>query len=293
MELRHVRYFITLAEELHFGRAANRLHIAQPPLSRQIQKLEEEIDVRLFDRTKRNVKLTNAGKVFLEKAYQILDQVEQARVITQMTSKGEHGGLTVGFTGTSEGVIKIIRKFKEEYPLVGLILHKMGKADQIRALHEKRIDVGFVASPVISDQLHVRSLGEIPFMAVLPETHPLTSKKSPLYIHDLAEESFVMTPKTAGVDYYNTFIKICHQSGFTPKITIHAHDVQTIIALVSSGIGVSLVNSKFPLKGAVYRKLEDVTITMERAVVWRRGEKSDVLQNFLNVLDSINLPENE
>ncbi|KIP26977.1 LysR family transcriptional regulator [Bacillus thuringiensis] len=139
MELRHIRYFLALAEELNFSRAAEKLHIAQPPLSKQIKELEEEIGANLFNRTKRHVELTNAGQVFLDKAYQILDQVEQACISTRLTSTGTEGELVIGFSGSVQDLIQTIQRYRERYPKVGIVLQQLSTPIQVKNLIEKKL----------------------------------------------------------------------------------------------------------------------------------------------------------
>ncbi|MBL4953345.1 LysR substrate-binding domain-containing protein [Neobacillus sp. OS1-32] len=281
MELRHIRYFLALAEELNFGRAAERLHIAQPPLSRQIQELEEEIGAKLFYRTKRHVELTNAGKVFLNKAYQILDQVEQACVSTRLSSTGAEGEVVIGFSGTVQDLIPVIQKYHELYPHVGITLHQMNTANQIKALNEKRIDIGIVAAPVNSNKIHVRPLTKVCFLATLPEKHPLANKHS-INLRDLADETFIMTPKSAGVLYYETFMSIFQMAGFAPKIMIQANDLQSVLALVAAGMGVALTpSSSTPCGGVIQRKVEDINVSLEASIAWRKDNHSEILDKLL------------
>lgn len=281
MELRHIRYFLALAEELNFSRAAERLHITQPPLSRQIQELEEEIGAKLFYRTKRNVELTNAGKVFLNKAYQILDQVEQACVSTRLSSTGKEGEFRIGFTGAVQDLIPTIQEYRKRYPLVGIILEHMSTFKQIEALNENRIDIGLISSPVNNSKIQVIPIKKMNFVLALPEQHPLNSKKS-IYLSDMANETFIMTPKSVGALYYETFMSVFQKAGFTPNITIQAHDLQTVLALVAAGMGVTLTPSPFnSINGIIKRKVEDVNLTVNGLLAWRIDNKSKILDEFL------------
>ncbi|WP_312113616.1 LysR substrate-binding domain-containing protein [Brevibacillus reuszeri] len=284
MELRHIRYFVALAEELNFSRASERLHIAQPPLSRQIQQLEAEVGVPLFYRTNRRVELTNAGKAFLEKAYQMLDLVEDACDTARMMARAEHGKLVIGFTGTGQNIFPIVEKYREKYPTVSLSLQLMGTTAQIRALHGKKIDVGLLTPPVNSEELIVKNYRQVPLQALLPENHPLAVKGGPISITELAEESFVITPRAIGPGFYDTVTKICHQAGFSPKITVETHDIQTVISLVGMGMGVSLSAAVDTQNtGAVFRELKDTSVMMDIAIAYRQDEKSEVLHSFLDM----------
>ncbi|WP_429845117.1 LysR substrate-binding domain-containing protein [Brevibacillus sp. FIR094] len=284
MELRHIRYFVALAEELSFSRAAVRLHIAQPPLSRQIQQLEDEIGVRLFYRTNRHVELTSAGKAFLEKAYQLLDLVEDACDSARMAARAEQGKLLIGFTGTAHHLLPIVRAYRKKYPLVSLSMQLMGTTAQVNALLEKKIDVGFLTPPVNSEQLIVKPYFRPVIGAILPKEHPLAQDTQPLHIADLAYESFIITPRIIGPGFYDTVTKICQQAGFSPNITVETHDLQTVIQLVSTGMGVSLGPlMPFHEKSVVFRELSDVAIRLDAGIAYRKDEKSEVLHAFLDL----------
>lgn len=282
MELRHIRYFIVLTEELNFSRAADRLHIAQPPLSRQIQQLEEEVGVRLLDRTKRRVELTSAGKAFLEKAYQLLDLVEDACDTARMAARAEHGKLIIGFTGTAHNLLPILEMYRSQYPDVNLNLQLMGTTAQIAALQEKRIDIGILTPPVTNEDIVVQKIKYPRLVAILPERHPLALRGGAISIVDLADESFVITPRAIGPGFYDAVTRICQEAGFSPKITVETHDLQTVFILVSAGMGVSLAPAiSYKPEGVVFRELEDQTFTMDGGIAYRREEKSGVVHSFL------------
>lgn len=282
MELRHIRYFLVLAEELNFSRAAERLHIAQPPLSRQIQELEDEIGARLFNRTKRQVELTNAGKVFLKRAHQILDQVEQACISTRLSSTGKEGEFRIGFNGAIQDLIPTLKKYREQFPQVGIILRQMSTAEQIEALNENRIDIGVLSGPVDNHKIQVNPLKKVPFKVALPEGHPLASKQA-IYIRDLADETFIITPKSAGPLYYDTFMSVFQEVGFTPKMTIQAHDLHTVLALVAANMGITLIPSFITSfhGGVIKRTIEDVNHSIQASLAWRKDNQSEILEKFL------------
>ena len=281
MELRHIRYFLALAEELNFSRAAERLHIAQPHLSRQIRELEKEIDAQLFHRTKRQVELTNAGKTFKQKAYEIIDLVKQARVTTSLASTGTEGELRIGFTGTIQDSILTLQKYRKHYPKVRIILNQMSNAEQLAALQENKIDIALVSVPIDNDNVYVKPIKKMPFVAALPENHPLASKPS-LSICDLANETFIMTPKSAGASYYETVMRVFNEAKIVPNLTIQAHDLQTVLVLVAAGMGVTLTPSPInALNGVVHRELQDVDLTIVGSMAWRKNNKSEILEKFL------------
>lgn len=285
MELRHIRYFVALAEELNFRQAAERLHITQPPLSRQIRELEEEIGVKLFHRNKRNVTLTDAGKVFLQKAYQILDDVDQAGMITRMSFAGSGGEFHIGFTASVRDLVPLLRKFRDEHPEVGLFLYQMSSMNQITALHEKRIDLGFITIPVSSDKIEMKPITSMPFVATFPKDHPL-ARKDPLYLADLKDEPIITTVKSAGIRYYETVMDIFRRAGITPSVTIQAYDLQTVLLLVESGMGITLEPApRMECEGIVRRKLADVSMAITPFVAWHTDDRSETLRHFLAVLD--------
>lgn len=294
MELRHIRYFITLAEELNFRKAAERLHIAQPPLSRQIQELEEEIGTRLFHRTKRKVELTNAGKVFLQKAYQILNDIEQACVTTRLSSTGQEGELRIGFTGAVSDIIPVIKEYRYRYPKVGIILQHMSSTEQITALNEKRIDIANVSIPINAEHIQTMPVLKLSLMAAVPEQHPLATKPT-VTIQDLADETLIMTTKSAGSLFYDTVIGLFKNAGCSPRMTIHAYDLQTVLTMVASDMGVTITPSPiFDYKGIVKRDIENVNISIFGSVAWRKDHQSELLKNYLqtmhDVLEKVEVP---
>src|SRR5690606_19357868 len=209
-------YFVALAEELNFHRAAERLHIAQPALSRQIRELEEEIGAKLFHRTSRRVELTPTGKWLLSRAFEILERMEQTRIGTQLTAIGREGELPIGFNGTVTDLIPTLKAYRARFPHVGIILKQMNSTMQIKALHENQIDIGVVTIPVYSDKIRTRPLIRIPFMAALPADHPLTAKPS-ISVRDLKDETFIITPQSAGPIYYDTIMGLFRHAGLTPR----------------------------------------------------------------------------
>ncbi|EXY04715.1 MULTISPECIES: LysR substrate-binding domain-containing protein [Bacillus cereus group] len=288
MELRHIRYFLALAEELNFSRAAEKLHIAQPPLSKQIKELEEEIGAKLFNRTKRHVELTNAGQVFLDKSYKILDQVEQACISTRLTSTGTEGELVIGFSGSVQDLIPTIQRYRERYPKFGIVLQQLSTTIQVKNLIEKKIDIGILAAPINSSKIHVRPVKKVCLRAIIPEKHPLAIKQS-IYIHDLENEPFIMATKSAAPFYYETFMNLFQSVGFAPKITVQANDLQTVSALVANGMGVALLPSSInPLSGLIHRKVEDINTEIEASLAWRKDNKSELLEKFLELYFEFN-----
>jgi DNA-binding transcriptional LysR family regulator len=290
MELRHLKYFVAVAEEMHFGRAAEKLHIAQPPLSQQIMNLEEELGVKLFDRTKRSIQLTDAGVYFLKEAQQVLLRVEQAAETARRISRGQAGRLMVGFVGSvvhtflPEG----LRLFRERFPDVELVLQELNTADQVEALHAKRIDVGFLYLGAQDPLLASRQLYQAPLMVVLPNKHALAGRKS-IDIRELAREPFIANTRSTEPIVRDAFISLCHSAGFSPKIEQEAGQVQTVLGLVASGLGACLLpdfikNIRRP--GVQYIPLSGSPPRVKLALVWRNGNSSTLVKSFVNVIES-------
>lgn len=288
MELRHLRYFVAVAEELHFGRAAERLHMAQPPLSQQIRKLEDELGVQLFQRTQRRVQLTEAGQIFLQGARQMLAQAEQTVAAARRAGRGEIGSLTVGFVGSASYEIlpAIMRRFHAWLPDVELILRELTTAQQVRALHEQRIQVGILRPPVASAGLAIKTFLKESLMIALPENHPLAGLPR-IALSKLASERFIVFPRRLGPGLYQQIIDLCQQAGFSPQIAQEAIQMQTILGLVASGVGVALIPaSAQPLRsdGVVYSEIEAANSFVEMAVAWREDETAPTLHVFLDAI---------
>ena len=287
MELRHLQYFVAVAEELHFGRAAQRLNMAQPPLSQQIRHLEEELGVQLFQRTRRHVELTDAGQAFLQEARLTLAQAEHAVKIARQAGRGEIGKLTIGFVGsaTYEALPSIIRNFQERYPDVELILRELTTTQQVHALHDKRIHIGILRPPINDDTLVLETLIKEPIVLALPENHPL-SRQSSLTVEALAHEHFILFPRHLGPGLYDQIIGLCQQAGFSPQVTQEAIQMQTILGLVATGLGIALIPASaqhLRCTGVIYRRL-DTNIYVELAMAWRKDDASPVLQAFLKTI---------
>jgi DNA-binding transcriptional LysR family regulator len=239
MELRHLRYFLAVAEDLHFGRAAARLHIAQPPLSRQIRNLEAELGITLFHRTRRRVQLTQAGQLFLEAARRVLADVEEAVRVAQRAGRGEIGRLLIGFVGTAtcDVLLRALRVFRERFPEVILCLQELTTVQQVEALHEKRLDVGFLRPPIEDESLSLMVLTREPFVVAVSAAHPL-SRQPQVPLRRLAGEAFVLFPRQAAPGFYDQVIRLCQRAGFSPNIAQEASQVHALLGLVAAGLGV-------------------------------------------------------
>ncbi|MEH1831381.1 MAG: LysR family transcriptional regulator [Nostoc sp.] len=288
MELRHLRYFVTLAEELHFGRAAERLHIAQPPLSQQIRQLERELGFELFHRTKRNVQLTEAGKVFLGEVQQIIRQLQQAIQVGRQTSRGEIGQLVVGFVSSAAYNILpiILRTFRSYVPGVSIELHELTTDQQLEWLREGRMDVGFLRPPVEENRFICETIFQEPLMVALPEAHLLTSQ-SDICLTSLANEAFILFPRILAPGLYDLIISLCQQAGFSPKVAQEAIQMQTIVSLVAAEMGIAIVPASLQnlqRTGVVYKNLQEDSPKVANAMIWRKNETSRTVQRFLEIV---------
>ncbi|HLO88175.1 MAG TPA: LysR family transcriptional regulator [Nostocaceae cyanobacterium] len=293
MELRHLRYFVTLAEELHFGRAAERLHIAQPPLSQQIRQLEAELGFQLFHRTKRTVELTAAGEVFLAESQQILMQLDQAIQKGRQISRGEIGQLVIGFVGSAAYNVlpEILRSFRTVVPGVTVKLHELTTDQQLQWLQEGRLDVGFVRPPVTEDTFSWEIIFEEPLMVALPVSHRL-AERSHISLRELTGEPFILFPRSQAPGLYDQIISLCQQAEFSPKVTQEAIQMQTIVSLVAAEIGVTIVPASLQnlqRTGVVYKAVEEsaaCTACSAIAILWRKGNISPAIQKFLQIAKS-------
>ncbi|MDJ0534631.1 MAG: LysR family transcriptional regulator [Xenococcaceae cyanobacterium MO_207.B15] len=290
MELRHLKYFVAVAEELHFGRAAEKVQITQPVISDQIRRLEQELGVKLFFRTKRIVELTEPGKIFFKDAKQILERVDRAVSAVQKAERGELGSLIIGYTGPALYTLlpKIIRTFRDRYSQVELVLKEICTNEQVEALNSGNIEVGFLHPPVDGEFEFISIMTEKMVLA-LPEDHPLTTfTKVP--ISKLSNQSFILFPRHEGLSLYNRILLMCQQAGFAPKIVQEVTPQPTMIGLVAAGIGVSLVSESLQninRPGVVYRKLDVPTPELELVAAWKKEKVSPVLPKFLQVVTEI------
>lgn len=295
MELRHLRYFVTVAEELHFGRAAQKLHLSQPPLSMQIKALEQELGVQLLLRTQRRVELTAAGEVFLEEAREILARVEQARSAALRAARGEVGELTVGFVTIADYNLlpQALSQFRAQSPGIRLVLREATTDVQLRELSEGRMDVGFLLSPVKDERLDVLPLLREPLVAALPERHSLARGRGPLALRRLADAAFILFPRHMAPGLYDDVVSFCRSAGFSPRVEQEAVQMQTIVSLVSAGLGVALIPASLRhlgRTGVVYRQLREVSPLTEIALAWRARDARPTLQRFLAAVRQVIAP---
>ncbi len=288
MELRHLRYFVAVAEERNFTRAAQRLHIAQPPLSRQIQQLEETLGVQLFERNSRPLKLTETGKFFYSHAVQLLAQTAELESMTKRVGNIERS-LSVGFVGsTLYGLLpKIIRRFRDENPAVELSLHEMSTMDQLRALKDGRIDVGF--GRIRHEEANIRRivLREEKLIVALPVGHPLLSAKPVLSLRDLVNETLIIFPKSPRPSYADQVLAAFDDRALKPRRIYDVRELQIALGLVAAGEGVSVVpSSVHGLKrdDVGYKELDDPTLVSPLIMSTRLLDESRDIREMLELI---------
>ena len=277
-----------MAEELHFGRAAARLHISQPPLSQQIRRLEDEIGARLFRRTNRRVQLTPAGRAFLAEARQAIASAERAVGAAQRAERGELGELLIGYvTSATYGPLPdVIRVFRKRLPEVELKLRNLRSVRQSQALIDRRIDVGLVRPHAADSRIAYEALWREPVVVALPSDHPLAHRTA-VDIADLATDIFLIAPAEEDTAaFHDEVFALCRKAGFTPRVDDGVPDVQAAIALVAAGLGIHPVAAalqRFRRRGVVYRPLRPRSLRIELGLAWRRDDDSALVQQFRRV----------
>ncbi|WP_018990466.1 LysR substrate-binding domain-containing protein [Aromatoleum toluclasticum] len=297
MELRHLRYFVAVAEELSFTRAAERLHIGQPPLSMQIRDLEEEIGTRLFERSKRRVALTEAGLRFLEHAREILARSQAATDEARRAGRGELGELRVGFTSSlpyTTTLADVLHTYRRDFPQVGLLLREMFTVDQFEALLRGDIDVGFVRyrGLDVPPGIVTREIGRDALRLVVNSSHPL-AVRTEVSLAELREEGFVAYPPDVGTGLPAIVGELCRGAGFEPRIVQRAREATTQIGLVASGLGVAVLPAPLEcvrLPRVRYLAISDEGAYLSLAVARAERPPSPVLRTFLDVLVRIAAP---
>ncbi len=289
-DFRQLRYFVAVAEELSFTRAALRLHISQPPLSQQIKSLEQDLGVRLLERTKRHVALTEPGRVFLEQSRQILAKADEARSQVTATAAGYSGQLRLAYTVSVSfhpALPRTLLRYGQVAPKVALKLSEMYTEPQFTALLSGEIDAGFVRSEPAHAQdarnLRLSVIDREPLLLAMPVGHPLASRNS-LSLVEVAGDAFVSQPRALAATLYDRLVTLAHHAGFQPSIGQHAQQINGLLALVAAGLGLALVPASIRavrLAGVVYVPLEDPDAFLLLAVARRANDHSPALQQFL------------
>jgi DNA-binding transcriptional LysR family regulator len=287
MELRHLRYFLAVGEEQHYGRAAGRLRVAQPALSRQIQDLEAELGFKLFERLPRGVKLSAAGQLFLEEARRILQEVNEAAARAARVARGQSGTLRVGFTESASwrGVVpESFRRFREMQPDAELQLQPSPSLVQLDALRAGRLDAGFVFNmPKTDPELEGRPVARERLELAVPTNHSLTKRKQ-VRLRDLASASFVWFPRREAPALYDRLMRECFRGGLTPRIVQEGQDEATILSLVATGLGVGwvLATARWHRpKSVVLLSVVDMDLPQELSLAWRGDNRSPLLVRFV------------
>ena len=286
IELRHLRYFLAVAETLHFSRAAGRLGMAQPPLSQQIRRLEELVGHRLFDRTTRGVRLTAAGEILAGRARGTLDKVEDDLAQVRRVGRGEEGTLTVGFAGSVmfTELPAAVETYRRRYPKVELRLRESVTSAQIAALLAGTLDLGFLRDGDPTEGIQMTTLLREPYVAVLPAGHALVRKRA-LRVEDLRREPFIFFDRSNGPLAFDRTMECCEKSGFRPRIVQEAPQWPTLVRLVAAGLGVSLAPAcvaSIAIPGAVYREVHNAARTTVDLAI-KAGSDKVLPCNFMQI----------
>lgn len=288
MDLRHIRYFLAVAEEKNFSRAAERVGIGQPPLSMQIRDLEREVGVRLFHRVPKGAELTAAGQAFYDIVEKMPAMVDEACHAARRAERGELGILRIGFTASSgfnPVVATTIRSFRRGYPEVDVQLEESNTTRLVEAIHGNELDAAFMRpNERLMQGLQVRLLSEESLLAVLPSKHPL-ARKQRLKLVDLSDDELITYPRQYGSVMYDTVIEACRGVGFEPRLGQIAPQMASIIHFVAAELGVALVPAsmrEIQARGVVFRELHDIAATVQLSLGWRRGDRSPFIRNFID-----------
>lgn len=285
MELRHLRYFVAVAEELNFCRAAERLRIAQPPLSLQVRHLEDELGAPLFNRVKRRLMLTPAGHTLLNDARRLLTDAEGVKRRVREVARGQTGQLAIGYVGTAmyDLLPGAMRLFRERFARVEISLEEMSTAAQVQALRRGQIQLGLLRPPLNDEALETEDLLQERLMIALPEKHPL-GRKSHIRLGELEQESFILCSAACEPSLHHCYLDLLKQAGYEPRIVQEVTHLQTQLGLVAAGLGVSLVPSAVTClsrPGVVYREVRCPQVILPKSAAWVKGVASPQLEGFL------------
>jgi DNA-binding transcriptional LysR family regulator len=294
MELRHLRYFVAVAETLNFRRAAKRLHISQPPLTTQLRQLEEEIGAKLLERNSHHVALTAAGGVFLQSCRQLLDDADAAAQAARRAARGEAGRLAIGFLASlAHGIVPtLLRDYRRRFPNVELTLAEMDTSQQVEELSDRRLDIGLMGAwaPLEKTELESVVIAQEPLIAALPEDHSLARRPS-FPLAALAHEKFVLASRQNASGYNRWLVRICEEAGFKPQIARESYRrTTTVLNYVAAGFGVTVVPAQFsrvPTSGIVFVPLGQRTPRYRYSAVWHRTGRTPVVEGFLAMVQAL------
>ncbi|MDB6124111.1 MAG: Transcriptional regulator, LysR family [Pedosphaera sp.] len=294
MELRHLKYFVTVAEELSFRRAAERLHLAQPPLSAQIKGLETKLGLKLFERSTRSVRLTQAGRVFLDEARLVLAAAKQAEQRVKMAEHGLVGTLRIGVLApaATSRLATVLRSYRQKFPGVQFSLHELTSIEQLQQLRTDQLDVGLLRPPVGYPELDCHFLEESSMVLASPAGHRL-AKLRRIEWRDFHAEPLVLIHPSLQHAYYDTFLNLCAKAGATPLIGQYANDINSKMWLISAGFGIApttktIAEVKRP--GLVFRELPPGLPLVQTLIVWKRTNNSPIVQNFIECFNNAAKP---
>lgn len=286
MDMRHLRYFLALADELHFGRAANRLAISQPPLSVSIRQLEASLDVALFERHPQGVKLTAAGEALVPAAQAMIERMQMTVKHIRDVERGILGHLRIGFVGALvfQGLSALADRFQCPRAQLQLQLLERNTRDQLAGLTHGNLDVGFVHSSRLPDGVSSLLFSSDPFVVCLPQQHRLAERPL-LSLHELQAENLIVFSRELSPDYYDHIQAVCFNAGIYPDVRYESRHWLSVVALVAQGLGVALVPASLgnaPLNGLQFTPLDSVIITSQIYCVWREGDNRPLLSAFLD-----------
>ena len=289
MELRQLRYFVAIAEEGSLSRAARRLHISQPPLSAQIKSLEGRLGVRLLARTNRGITLTAAGSVFYDESRALLARLEHAKSKTRQAGRGEIGTLSVGFVSIADyGILPpALKSFRARLPLAEVHLHELTTDAQLRELRASHLDLGVGIAPIDETDIDFELLMKEELILATPAVLRKAKRNSGIALSDLSKESFIVPPRDVASGLFDLTMSTCRAAGFSPRITQHARQMQTVVGLVSCGLGIALVPSSvrnLRRTGVQYHRLTGQPAHIELGILRLRGVEAPLREHFVDAL---------
>lgn len=292
MELRQLRYFVAVAEELSFTRAAERLNVSQPPLSMQIKALEDELGASLFNRTRRKVEISHAGVLLLDSARKVLGELHRVSEVVALSGKGEAGLIRLGFTGSVpmlDMFPRLMRAFRDRYPDIGIELQHMSTARQLQALLAEELDVGILRPPYYFQAgpgLVAHRIWRDELAVFLPVSHVLAAAPGPIVLRDLECEVFVGVSPDIGCGMHDHFMSLCSQAGFAPKVTQHARELGSVLGLVAAGIGIAILPdcyARIGIPDVIKRPLAAPGAASELLLAIKASTISRRLQHFVEI----------
>lgn len=294
IELRHLRYFVAVAEELHFGRAARRLGITQPPLSLQIQRLEANLGVTLFERTNRRVRLTPAGRTLLDEGKHLIADFLNVADAARRAARGETGSLTVAFAASVMflALPGIIQTFRQRFPNVRLELRELPTGPQLSALRTGELDIGFLRQPPRDPELVTETMMKENLVLAVSKRHELAGRKK-LRLIDVANEDFVLFPRDLAPGLYAHVLAVCAEAGVHPRIVQTSRELYTTISLVEAGLGVTIIPEsvqQMGWRGVRYYPIDSPSAVTRIDAAWRSDNRSTILPAFLGIARSLASP---